>query len=442
MSIGNLLKKNIPEFQQGSPQLDSYLESAGEFLDGTKEAIENIDHIHDYKDSTPFFFENTLKDRGYAVPSRIREDVKRRVLRDLAEIHRKNGTLEGIVHAVRMAGLTPEIRVGWLPSPRAVRLGSIVDPVSRIERPYDITRYVYTDLLYGDVVSTPDGVIFEGYRYNDILEEEKIGPLPIFGERYEKTPSNPVSVAKTPYIIVKFQEGNKTIVSDPVVDPETGEIYEYSISEEFQLITDALKYFLLENNRATTMRIIIIVSLQPIEEYLEVDDEFDQTTTYNPDGGDDKFETMNVSDASTEVGTISGYEVVVGSGAFIGPNTPLTSRWFMVSQLIIGGVNDDLTEINAAPENIGVTYHTRGDSVFNFPLRAVCEFTLTPPVNVEVFGVKGEDYGNRELIETITSGEETTIIPDFEYDQIQFEYSSTLSVDVEVGFLFSGFTRQ
>lgn len=442
MSIGNLLKKNIPEFQQGSPQLDSYLDAAGEFLDGTKEAIENIDNIHDYKNSTPYFFENTLKDRGYMIPSRIREDMKRRVLRDLAEIHKKNGTLEGIIHAVRMAGLTPEIRVGWIPSPRAIRQGRIIDPVTREERPYDITRYVYTDLLYGDVVSTADGVFFEGYRYKDILNEDKIGPLAIFGERYAKTPDNPVPVAKTPYIIVKFQEGNKTIVVDPVEDSETGDIFEYSISEEFQLINDALKYFLVENNRPTTMRIIVIVSLQPIEEEeLILEEEFTDTHTYNPDGLDDKFEEIVVGDELGVAGTISDYGFLIGDPIFIGEESPLTSRWFIVPAVLIGGDDSPIEETDTAREYVGVTYHTVGGTVFNMPLRAGCEFTLEPPVDVDVYGVRGNDFGDRVLIQTILSSTETTIVPDFEYDLLQFEYSEPLPVETELHFEFSAFSR-
>lgn len=390
MSIGNLLKKNIPEFQQGSPQLDSYLDAAGEFLDGTKEAIENIDNIHDYKNSTPYFFENTLKDRGYAIPSRIREDTKRRVLRDLAEIHKKNGTLEGIIHAVRMAGLTPEIRVGWIPSPRAIRQGRIIDPVTREERPYDINRYVYTDLLYGDVISTEDGVFFEGYRYEDNFNEDKIGPLAIFGERYAKTPDNPVPVAKSPYIIVKFQEGNKTIVVDPVVDPETGEIFEYSISEEFQLINDSLKYFLVENNRPTTMRIIIIVSLQPVEEELVISDSYTDAHEYNPDGGDDLTSERVIVDTVSGNGVVDGSAIVIGSTNIIGTPSPYASRHSAINI----NIADDYTaipEVYEWAECISRTFHNVGETPFLIPMRGETYLWFVAPATDTVI-VKGHKY--------------------------------------------------
>lgn len=441
MSTSDILKRNIPEYQQDSPQLDSYLEAAGEFLDGTKEAIVNLDNVYDYKNSTGFFYENTLLDRGYAIPSRIDEPTKRRVLRDLAELHRKNGTLDGIIHAVRMAGLTPEIRVGWLPSPRAIRRGAIIDPVSLIETRYDISRYVYTDMLYGEAVATADGVFFEGYRYEDSLNENKIGPLAILGERYAKTPANPVPVAKTPYIIVKFAEAGKTIVTDPVTDPDTGEVFEYSLSEEFQLINDALKYFLVQNNRPTTMRVIIIVSLQPFFEELTVSDEFEQTTTYNPDGGDDIVDAGAVDDDVTVAGTIDSSGIVIGSKVLIGTQTPYTSRFFVIDQLIVGMIPSSATEVDSGDLETGTTYHITGGDVFEIALRFDCEFTLTPPIDVDVYGYKGDDLGTKTLITTALAGIEETISPPLEYDVIRFEYSSPLAVDVAVDYTFSAFAR-
>lgn len=441
MSISNILKKNIPEYQKESPQLESYLDAAGEFLDGTKEAIVNIDNVYDYKNSTGFFFENTLQDRGYAVPSRIDEQTKRRVLRDLAELHRKNGTLDGIIHAVRMAGLTPEIRVGWLPSPRAIRRGAIIDPVSLIESRYDITRYVYTDMLYGEAVSTPDGVFFEGYRYEDTLNENKIGPLAILGERYATTPSNPVPVAKTPYIIVKFEENNKTIVTDPVTDPETGEVFEYSLSEEFQLINDALKYFLVQNNRPTTMRVIIIVSLQPFFEEIDITDEFEHTATYNPDGNDDLDDEISPTEEVVIAGIIDASDIVIGSNVLIGMKTPYTSRFFVIEQLVIG--EDYTNRIETASSTIvtGSTFHLSGNDVYEIPLRMACEFTFTPPIDVDVYGYKGTDSGTKTLLVSVTSGVEEVISPSLEYDVIRFEYSAVLADDVTVDYVFDAFDR-
>jgi len=383
MKTSDILKRNLPEFQQGSPDLDSYLDAAGEFLDGTKEAIENLDNVHDYKNSTDFFYENTLKDRGFVMPSRIIESEKRRVLRDMSEIHRKNGTIDGIIHAVRMAGLNPTVRIGWVPSPRALKKGFMVDPVTFEETRYDVNRFVYTKMLYGDITVKEDGTYFEGYRYEDILEEDLIGPLPILGERYEDVPAVPIAVAKSPYIIVKFDEGNKTIVTDPVTDPVTGEVFEYSVSEEFQLISDALKYFLIENQRPTTLRVIIIISLQPFEEEMTISEEYGETHTYNPDGLDDVVELTTISDALVGNGEVSDVDNIIGSLNFVGSGSPHGSRHSGID-ISVGDTSSDLIEVYDWNEYDARTYYGSGGDPLKIPLRGETDIWFTPPTDDSV----------------------------------------------------------
>lgn len=446
MSIVNILKKNIPEFQQDQESLDGYLEAAGEFLDGTKEAIENLDNLHDYKNGTQYFMENSLLDRGFAMPSRIDEDTKRRVLRDMAEIHLKTGTLDGILHAVRMAGITPEVRVGWLPSPELVRTGFIQDPVSLITSSYDITRYVYTDMLYGDAVSTDAGVFFEGYRYNDTDNLELIGPLAIFGERYEDVPTNPVAVAKTPYIIVRFEEGNATLVTDPEIDPETGEIYEYSTSEQFELLNETLKYFLSENNRPTTMRIIIIVSQMPLDDEMTISEtDYTDTHTYNPDAGDNLTDSVSYSEITDNEAVIDFTVPLIGEEFLIGPSSPYTSRFFLIDGIVIGDEVDEIKpELETAAAISDTTYHRTGAQTFNHPVRGGTSFQITPTQNLRVYGVRGDDYANRTLVYTINAGVATTVNTNTGggwWDVMQFEYFTTLTADNTLTFTYSAYSK-
>jgi len=443
MNTGELLKRRIPEFQQGDTPLASYLEAAGEFLDGAKEAIVNLDNLHDYKNSTEFFYENTLEDRGYALPSRMVDEEKRRILQDLSEIHRKCGTLDGIIHAIRMAGIIPSIRIGWLPSPTTVKKGYIVDPVTKVESRYDVNRYVYTKMMYGDIKNTQEGTFFYGYRYEDTFSENEIGPLPIMGERYTEIPSNGVSVAKTPYIIVNFQEGNRTIATDPVVDPETGEVYAYSSSEQFELLNDILEFFLVKKHRPSTMRIIIIVSLQPLVEEMAIDvSEYAETHTYTPDGGDLLTDSVAISNVLVCGGRYESLQYVVGDNVLIGTHTPYRSRFFVVSNLTIGGSpRVNAQDLNSWGAVTGQGIHPEGANVFEHPAMGGCSFTLTPTAPLSVYGYRGNVVADKQLIQTISSGATATITPSLEFDVVRFEYQTPLASDVVVQFNYQAVDR-
>lgn len=438
MSLQDILKRNIPEYQRGSESLDGYLEAAGEFLDGTKEAIVNIDNVHDYKNSTEFFYENTLIDRGFVVPSRITEGNKRRVLRDVAEINMKNGTVDSVIHAIRMAGLTPEIRVGWLPSPRAIRKGSIIDPVTLVESRYDITRYVYTDMLYGEAKAEADGIFFYGYRYEDSLLENLIGPLPILGERYNTLPDNPVPVEKTPYIIIRFDESEKTIVTDPSVDPETGEEYPYSTSEEFKLINEVLRYFLVENNRPTTTRVIIIVSMLPFDESLVInDDDFNQETIYSGGLGDILIDSAAIDEEFVGAGTVDFTGIVVGNAGIIGEISPYVSRFSCIEELIVG-ITGPQPEVYEWGEVIVDTIQTVGEDSMFIPMRGKTEISFDAPtlINIDVFGYRYYGDPSPMLLAVVTGGDGFYMDVDTDYAFVQLVYSSPLVIDHSIHIVY------
>lgn len=289
------LKKRLPEFQQQKEDLDGFLDAAGDFLQDAKEAIEHFDFSHDYKKGTQYNVEKYLNDRGLQLPRALPLDVKRTILRDVAEILLKNGTRDGLQHALRLIGFNATVEEGWLPSPRSLRKGFVKNPFTGDLTRYDITKYVYTEMLYGREKVTEDGVFFEGYQYFDTFKKNVIEKLPILGETYKNFPENDIAVSKTPYVIVKFEEGDFNVIVDTYTNPDTGQEYSYSTDEEFALVNEVIDYFIVGGNRPTTLRVIIIVSLQEIEDEIDVNDhEYLEQHTYNPDGNDDLEDVVNL----------------------------------------------------------------------------------------------------------------------------------------------------
>lgn len=346
MDLKDYLKSNIPEFQQWNPEMDSYLDAAGEFLNGIKEAIEQFDFSHDYQNGETFNIDNTLKGQGLDIPRALPLDIKRLIVRDLQEILLKNGTEDALVHSLRLIGFNAEIRKGWLPSPRSLRKGYIKDPVTGDMRRYDVNKYVYTELLYGIEKVTDDGVYFDGYRYNDVFQEDVIENLPILGETYETFPEGDVAVSKSPYIIVRFDEGDFNVSVEDYVDPETGEVYVYSSDEEFRLVNEVIQYFISGQQRPSTIRVIIIVSLQPFEDEFTVEEDYVDTHTYNPDGGDEYDENIGSFQSVSQVnGSVYTVTDVGSAGVPIGINAFYSSPLTFTSSPSVGSLNGDYIEI-------------------------------------------------------------------------------------------------
>lgn len=424
MKIADILKRNIPEFQRGSKPLSEYLDAAGEFLDDAKEVIENFDHMYDYKDGSGFNIEQTILDRGYNVPSRISEDQKRRVLRDASELFLKNGTMDALEHAIRLAGLKPDIRVAWLPSPTDARRGFLTDPETRYERRFNIDRFIYTEMLYGAPRATEDGVFFYGHRYTDVFKEEEIGPLPILGERYKDVPENPVAVSSTPYVVIRFDEGDSTIVTDPVYDPDTGELYEYSTSEAFDLISEVLQILMKETMRPTTLRIVIIMYFMPFTDELsfDIEDTSMNENWINHDPGDPD-ENISVEEEFGFEVTFDPSLIRIGMHGHIGEEvTPLMSRFTIFRGLKIGDTSGKYTELTSTGLLTGTSHIPGGQSAFDYPLRGVCSFVIKLPAGqgATIRGYKGDDPSNSvQLLRMNPSPNQATeasVTPPLEYD--------------------------
>lgn len=412
MDLKDYLKKSIPEFQQGNPSLDSYLDAAGDFLNGIKEAIEHFDYSHDYEKGEEFNIEYSLLGQGLNVPRALPLDVKRTIVRDLQEILIKNGTEDSLIQSLRLIGFNAEIRRGWLPSPRNIRKGFIKDPVTGEMKRYDVNKYVYAEMLYGTEKVTENGVFFDGYRYQDTFQENVIENLPILGETYKTFPPNDVAVSKTPYIIVRFEEGDFNVTVEDYVDPETGETYTFSSDEEFRLVNEVIDYFISGQQRPSTVRVIIVVSLQPFEDFLEFDEEYSDTHTYNPDGGDeygDEYETMD--DMFVDVRTYA--ETKVGfAGNPIGINGFYSSPLSSYVPVNIDEESGDRTEVNATDSSSSNETIDLVDDIY-IGMRLNSSLTITsestePLVVSKSYSINMfDDF--EETVQTLSFGDSVTI---------------------------------
>jgi len=435
MDLKDYLKKTIPEYQQGNQSLDSYLDSAGDFLNGIAEAIEHFDFSHDYEKGEAYNIENSLLGRGVNAPRALPTDVKRLILRDLQEILLKNGTEDALVHSLRLIGFNAEIRRGWLPSPRSMKKGFIKDPETGEMRRYDIDKYVYTELLYGTEEVTEDGVFFNGYRYDDTFQENIIEGLPILGETYKTFPDSDVAVSKTPYVIVRFDEGDFNVSVESYVDPETGEEYTYSSDEEFRLVNEVIDYFIRGQFRPTTIRVIIIVSLQPFFEEMELEETYEEEHIYSPDGGDEYDETVGtLAESAAVLATVDVNDTSVGTPLLIGMETPYDNQLSIIQAINIGTDQIEVSE-SAFWGEYTVEYNIYLDQPYPMiPVRPLVDITTQSPTdaNMVVYGVVRDADG--DMVETLISevpiNSPFTYTTGVDYHFIRFESTSSESVPI------------
>lgn len=291
--IRETLKNNLPEFLKTYPELLEFLDAAGEFLNETKSEIEDFDYSHDYKKSTEYGLSQRLKSIGFEIPLYIDKNTSRTVLRDGIEAFLKKGTTDSLLWVLKIIGTTPTIRQAWLPSPNEVRNGKKVNLNTGDEERYDITKFTYTDFLYGSAVTNENGTFFRGYSYFDPFEEQPIENIPILGEFYKEAPEYITPVEKMPYIIVRIKDQDFNIVTEPYTDPATGEVYEYGLSEEYRAVENLIEYFLYQLARPATVRIIVVASVHLLEDIISTEDEVFETWTHDDTTTEDIIETIS-----------------------------------------------------------------------------------------------------------------------------------------------------
>lgn len=352
VKLGKILKANIPEFMQGMKNLDEYLDTSAEVLGDVFDGINDLRHIKSYDKSKDSMVDINLIELGFDVPVNVKMKIKRQVLRDLAEVHLRGATEDGIAQLLRIAEIEPAIHKGWLLNPEMAKKGYHRDYFTRDVERFTPNDRVYMDFLYGETIDTPEGTFFEGYEYWDVDKEVKSDRIPIVGEIYDTSGSLGVdNIASTPYIIIRFEDDDIFLVEDEEsTDPVTGKTFPYTINERFELLEDIVQFFLIGKYRATTMRIIIEAKLVDVHENLSIAERYKIHVRDTNDGV--QKDGLDVYDELTFTSTTTIDDTDIGdTRIFIGQPTPIHDRWWGIDIK----VGDNSGEVPLVENWVGLT---------------------------------------------------------------------------------------
>lgn len=446
MSIKDYLKSNIPEFQQGDNNLNSFLDASGEFMDDILEAIEHFDYTRDFDKGTIYNLENSIFSRGVDLPRNIEESSKRKYLRDLSEIILKNGTEDGLKHSLQMIGFESTINKAWIQNPKELRKGIVKDIATGVTRNSNIGRYFFIDFVYGKEKVTDDGVFFDGKSYFELNQpDNNITDIPIVGESYDIIPNTFDSVAKTPYILVSIDQGSFNIDVGEYYSEETGQFYSYSTNEEFELINELIRYFISGGQRPTTVRFVIIISAQSLEDQFELTDEFEDSTTYVNDGGDDLTEDIAYEMTVVKEGTVT-VDTSIGNVLNIGTQSPHRHQLSIIDSIPIGD-----TDLNKTEDVIWDTY-TNVINVWldyqypSIPVRPLIDISFTNNSDqiIEVYTAVNDINGSKidTLLDTINIGTSFNYQTTANEHFIKFVPATLTNGSLETTFVHNPFTQE
>lgn len=315
-NIKNTPLANVPEFLRVSPTTASYLGAVGEFLDGTRDYIENFKYSHDYEKSSDYSLNGALGEIGFVIPPNVDKKISRVVLRDAIHSFILKGTTDSLLWVLRIIGVTPIIRNAWIPSPDRVRKGYIKDIVTGVESRYDLSKFTYTDLLYGNADITENGTFFRGTTYNDVFGEEELSNIPIFGEHYktEDIADATTYVEKVPYLIVRITDQAFNVVTEPYQD-ESGNTYQYGITEEYEAVAALIEYFLFNTSRPSNVRVMIVASLQSLSETITVSDVYEDNHIAAENAFPEILSTTSQIDSIVpiDVSLVVGDPIIIGN---------------------------------------------------------------------------------------------------------------------------------
>ena len=269
--LKNDLKKMIPVAQQGNDSMDQYLDAVGEILDGFNLAIDNFKYYSDYEKVNTSQIESLAGQFDIEFPRNMSTVRKREIIKDAIALYQSNGTERALKRIFYTLGWNVTIDYCWTLNP---------DVSGQVQYLYNGTitydsslGYTYNDLP----VSSPVGLysiifgneqVYSNGVYVDLYDSSG-GFYPkntIVGEVYDEyADTGLLVVVKVPYIRINVNEEDYNLFTQDYVDPDTGKIYSYDSTEQYEITQQVITYF-LEQVRPANVSILEIVTPFALED--------------------------------------------------------------------------------------------------------------------------------------------------------------------------------
>lgn len=416
--VAKILKGNLPEYLQGRENLDAYLGACATILGGAKVKISEFKFHKDYENSEPYMVDMNLNELGFEIPQNVKLSVKRQILRDVMEIHKRRGTEDGIKQSMRFLGLDSVVQKGWAKNADELREGKSAF-TGELFTPSDT---IYTDLLYGNVIDDADGTKFIGYQHWDSTRLYPSTPLSIVGEAYENGFTTKDSVESTPYVVIDFKDDGIFLVDGAEsTDPITGEVFPFTVSERFELLEDIIKFFIKGKYRPTTIRVIAV------------------TTTMSKDDRIVFNEKLTLDYGASAVTDLNLYDEVVGEETFtinyLYTNDQATTIGTS-QRMTTDGVYIDPYKVSSMTTNsaVGDVVGLRDHGAYSTVIQIISASTYIPILGIATISYKNTGgatatityrlNGSVVTTGTVTNGSTISVVNNYRYDAITVTFAA------------------
>lgn len=289
MKFKELLPRRIPEFQQDDNELRDYLEVAGELFDEFNNAIEDFDTYQDAARVAETRLRDLALQFAMEFPRNLNTELQRVIIRDLEAIYHKQGTIDVIHWIFRLIGWEITLENAWVLNPeyydpkvKEVFELDDYDGEKTIPTMTDFYARDYRAFLLGEDITFKNGTYFRGRRFFDM--KDSFLKNEIIGEYYKVQDMTRTvdKVMATPYLFIRVSEETYNIFISPYVDPETGEEFDYTEVEFFNVVQNIFDFFLFDAMRPSHVRVVIVVAPQFLEDVAVIEDEVTEEWTAEP----------------------------------------------------------------------------------------------------------------------------------------------------------------
>lgn len=279
MKFKDLLPKRIPEFKQDDNELKDYLEVAGELFDEFADAIRDFDTYQDAAKVSELRLRDLAMQFAIKFPRNLNIELQRIIIRDLEAIYQKQGTIDVVHWIFRLIGWDVTLENAWVLNPeyydpKVMEQYGLDDYGGEKTAPTMTNFYSrdYRAFLLGEDLTFDNGTYFRGRKFFDLkdsfLKNEIVGE---YYEQHNKT-RTPDKVMATPYLFIRVSEETYNIFTSPYEDPDTGEVFDYTEVEFFNIVKNIFDFFLFDAMRPTHVRVVIIVAPQFLKDEIVIED--------------------------------------------------------------------------------------------------------------------------------------------------------------------------